>query len=83
MSELPGKKKKTSSMRPRGNPVRLVVVAPHHRLTRKISTQHYYDRYLTVYLPVAFFSFILIFAEAGGQLHARLFVLRCDVTDTS
>lgn len=45
--------------------------------------QHHHDWDVTIYLPVAFLPFLLIFAETRSQLHAGLFVLRCDVTDAS
>ena len=53
------------------------------RLTKEISPQYHHDRHLSIYFPVAFFPLILISAEARGQLHAGLFLLRCDVTDAS
>lgn len=61
--------------------MRLRIVARQKRLTKKSSMQHYYDWDVAIYLPVAFFPLLIISAEAGGQLHAGLFLLRCDVTD--
>ena len=71
-------------LRPAGEqtPVRLRFVARQMRLTKISSMQYHYDWHIAIYLSVAVFPLLVISPEAGGQLHAGLFVLRCDVTNT-
>ena len=43
--------------------------------------QYHNDWHIAIYLPVPVFPFVIVSPEVGSEFYARLFVLRCDVTD--